>query len=95
MRCAVIDPATGAVVNVIMADPSMDDLPGGLPMVALADGQAVDARFGLAEDGVTIEPRDPVLIAHMEIASAQREAAELAMAEAAAAESTMPEGESA
>lgn len=44
MRTAVIDPETGAVVNVIVADPKRDSLPGKL-LVAAPDDSGVDTRW--------------------------------------------------
>lgn len=43
MRVAVID-STGAVVNVIVADPARDALPG-FRLVAIADDEPIDQRW--------------------------------------------------
>lgn len=43
MRTAVID-ESGAVVNVIVADPEKDSIPG-FTLVAVPDGVAVDRRW--------------------------------------------------
>lgn len=41
MRCAVIDPVSGAVLNVIVADPS-DPAPEGTQLIGLADDASID-----------------------------------------------------
>jgi len=48
MRCAVVDPNTGAVLNVIVADPEKDSIPGHT-LVAVPDGVAVDTRWVWSE----------------------------------------------
>lgn len=47
MRTAVID-ESGAVVNVIVADPEKDSIPG-FTLVAVPDGVAVDTRWVWSE----------------------------------------------
>ena len=47
MRVAVID-ESGAVVNVIVADPEKDSIPGHR-LVAIPDGEPVDARWVWSE----------------------------------------------
>lgn len=44
MRTAVVDPETGAVVNVIVADPERDSIPG-FQLVAVPDLSPVDQRW--------------------------------------------------
>ena len=44
MRCAVVDPNTGAVVNVIVVNLQKDSVPGHL-LVAIPDGAAVNRRW--------------------------------------------------
>jgi len=48
MRCAVVDPNTGAVVNVIVADPEKDSIPGFV-LVAIPDGEPIDIRWVWSE----------------------------------------------
>jgi len=48
MRCAVVDPNTGAVVNVIVADPEKDSIPG-FTLVAIPDGEPIDMRWVWSE----------------------------------------------
>ena len=43
MRAAVVD-STGAVVNVIVADPEKDSIPG-FHLVAVPEGQPIDQRW--------------------------------------------------
>jgi len=49
MRAAVVDPQTGAVMNVIVANPQNDSVPGHL-LVAIPDGVAVDQRWVWSEE---------------------------------------------
>lgn len=49
MRTAVVDPETGAVTNIIMADPSTDLLPG-YRLVAVPDGTSIDTRWCWSEE---------------------------------------------
>lgn len=48
MRCAVVDPNTGAVVNVIVADPEKDSIPD-FTLVAIPDGEPIDMRWVWSE----------------------------------------------
>lgn len=47
MRTAVID-ESGAVVNVIVADPEKDSIPG-FTLVAIPDGEPIDMRWVWSE----------------------------------------------
>lgn len=48
MRCAVVDPNTGAVVNVIVADPEKDSIPG-FTLITIPDGESIDMRWVWSE----------------------------------------------
>jgi hypothetical protein len=44
MKCAVVHPQTNKVVNVIVADPQKDSLPG-LILIAVDDDQMIDSQW--------------------------------------------------
>lgn len=73
-RAALIDPF-GAVINVIVADPAKDSIPG-FTIVAIPEGEAIDTRWVWNElDG--FKP-GPELQAELDAQSAEIEAEGLA-----------------
>lgn len=70
MRAAVVDPQTGAVMNVIVANPQKDSVPGHL-LVAIPDGVAVDRRW-MWSAGLGFYP-GPELQAEIDAAAAEIE----------------------
>lgn len=57
MRCALIDTSSNIVVNLIMADPSVDSAPEGFSLHALPDDSPVS--IGWLWDGVTFTDPSP------------------------------------
>ncbi len=61
MRCAVVEESTGKVLNIIMADPEVDDPEIGTILVVIPDGHMADHRWTWTDaDGFT--PHDQQLI---------------------------------
>lgn len=63
MNCAVIDPKTGEIINMIVADPEKDAPPRGYILKVIDEGEAVDQRSryvdGKFERTKADEPKEP------------------------------------
>lgn len=57
MRCALVDLSTGAVVNVVMADPAVDEAPEGFAIYAVPEGADVDETTVWTVDGPVTPPK--------------------------------------
>jgi hypothetical protein len=61
MRCAVVQTSDNIVVNLIMADPSVDPAPEGTTLVGLPDNSLVSMGWIYAPDtGQFTDPNPPV-----------------------------------